>query len=297
MLEDQSLVGPVHSVETFSAVVGQDIGNVVPSRLDVYDRDGFLIERYQYDDRGVAVFHTAIIRDHWTVIKEVNESTRQTVNRTPAGQEERQPVEMVREAYDSNGKLVSRLKGGPGRADANLGPNGATEEGRQGARETSQHGAVTRESVTVFTPDGKIVSQSDSQWSKKGDAIRDVMPDGSFTEITMNGDGYVTKLHMYIAETQTDTLTISDDKGRTLEDTQASPQSYFKSVFTYDTDGFTATEMMLSRAGKPTDKFRYQYQKDGQGNWIEQHRLAWHATDASSHWAEDQTIRRVIAYY
>jgi hypothetical protein len=192
---------------------------------------------------------------------------------------------------------VSKPQGKPAGSFPIARSNNANANDSRTVRETSQYDPATGESLTVFSRNGEVVSQSASQWSKKGDASRTVMPDGSFTEVTVNADGYVTKLHFYIAETQTDALTISDEKGRTLEDTQKSPGSYFKSMFTYDSDGFVATESMLNREGKPTDKFRYQYQKDAQGNWVEQHRLAWHATDASPHWAEDQTIRRIIAYY
>jgi hypothetical protein len=295
MLDREGLVGAVHSVETTSALAGLDIQSTAPKRLEIYDRDGFLIERFQYDEHGSVVLHTSFTRDHATVTKEVTESVQPELSGTVVTHEDKLSQAVVREGYDSDGNLVTKMQSTLAGGPVDLVPKVAnTDDGRS---QSFQYDPNTHLAAANTTRKGEVVSQSASQWGKDGIASRSVSSDGTLTEVAVNPDGYVTKLHWYIPATKTDSLTIYDNKGRPLEFTQNSPETYSKTVSTYNSDGFLATETMVNRESKTTDKFRYEYQKDAQGNWIEQRRIGWHRQDASSHWIQEETVRRVIAYY
>ena len=297
MLVREGLVEPVYSVVTYPAIAGRHIQSPAPHQMEIYDRDGFLIELFYYDERGSVVSHTSFTRDHAIVTKEVTESVDPESSRTIETHVDKQHQAIVREGYDSGGNLVTKMRSTLEGGSVDLLPKDADANDGRNDQKSFHYDPNTHLAVGKTFRDGEVVGQAASQWGKDGIASRSVSPDGSLFELAVNPDGYVTKLHWYSAATKTDSLTINDSKGRTLEKTETSPNFRVQSFCTYDSDGFLATETVINREAKTTDKFRYEYQKDAQGNWIEQRRIGWHSQDASGHWTQEDIVRRVIAYY
>ena len=297
MLEAGSLSGPVRSVETTFAQGPEDVRDTMPSSLEIYDRDGFLIERYKYAESGEVVLHTRFTRNRWKVIREVNDTAKPENGGSVVIQDDKRAAATSRESDDPNGMPVNNSGSLPTGTSANQIPGSGSTQESGTIRERFQSEPSALLTPSTVTCNGETTSLSAAQWSPAGAVYSVPLPDGSCVQTTVNGDGYVTRLHEYNAPTKTDSLTLSDSKGRTLERIQSSPDAYFKSVFTHESDGSDATETMLDRNGKATDKFRYEYQKDAYGNWIEQRRFAWHSSDKAPHWVEDSTARRLITYY
>lgn len=297
MLEADSLSGPVRSVETTYAQGAEDIRDTMPFSLEIYDRDGFLIERYRFNESGVVILHTTFTRNRWKVMKAVNDTANPEEGGPVVIHEDKQDALTSPEADDSNGRQVNKRESPSIGSSANQIPGSGSAQESETIRETSRSEPNTRLTPSTVTCNGETTSLSAAQWSPTGAVYSVPLRDGSCIQTTVNGDGYVTRLHDYNAPMKIDSLTLSDSKGRTLERTQSSPDTYFKFVFTHESDGSDATETMLDRDGKAIDKFRYEYQKDAYGNWIEERRFTWHYSDKQPRWVEDTTTRRVIAYY
>jgi hypothetical protein len=297
MLERDGLSGPVRSVETTFVQGDKDIRDTMPLSLEIYDRDGFLIERYRFNESGGVILHTTFTRNRWKVMKEVNDTAKPEEGGSVAIHEDKQDSAKSPEADDSNRRPVNKLESPPIGSSANQIPGSGSARESETIREASQSEPHTHLTPSTVMCNGEATSLSAAQWSPAGAVYSVPLPDGSCIQTTVNGDGYVTRLHDYNAPMKIDSLTLNDSKGRTLERTQSSLDAYSKSVFTRESDGSEATETMLDRDGKATVKFRYEYQKDAYGNWIEQRRFTWHYGDKLPHWVEDTTTRRVIAYY
>jgi hypothetical protein len=102
---------------------------------------------------------------------------------------------------------------------------------------------------------------------------------------------------MYDASSKTDMVITNDNKGRNIETIQSSPGAYFKTVYTYEENGFVATERTFGHDGSVTDNSRYEYQNDQYGNWIVQRRFSSSNRDKPPHWNHVATARRTISYY
>ncbi len=265
--------------------------------MEIYDQDGFLIERYKFAESGQVVLHTSFTRNRWKVIREVNDTAKPEDGGSVVIHDDKQAAATSRESDNPNGMPVNNSGSLPIGTSATKIAGSGSEQESETIRETYQSEPNAHEAPSTVTCNGETTSLSAAQWSPGGAVYSVPLPDGSCVQTTVNGDGYVTRSHEYNAPMKMDSLTLSDSKGRTLERTQSSPDTYFKSVFTRESDGSEATETMFNRDGKATDKFRFEYQKDAYGNWIEQRRFAWHSSDKAPHWVEDSTSRRLITYY
>jgi hypothetical protein len=297
MLEVENLRGPVRSVEWTSAQGSEDIRVAIPRSREVYDREGFLIDRYQFDGRGAVSLHTSFTRNRWAVTKEVRDSAKPEESNSVVVQENPKNGTTVREQFDANGTLLSTMESAPeGSSSVRPKSEDAQDEDRT-IHSRYKYDPASHLSTSTDTKSGEVTNQSASRWNEAGVVSVNKSADGSFTETTQNTAGYVVKLHMYNAPTKTDSLQVNDDRGRTIESVQSSPGAYFKSIFTYEEDGSLATETMLDRDGKAVDTFRYEYLDDSYGNWVEQRRFARHSSDKAPQWSQDTTTRRMITYY
>ena len=269
MLEAGSLSGPVRSVDTTSAQGAEDTRTALPHTLEIYDTDGFLIDRYRINETGGVVSHTRYKRDHWNISMEIADGARPEENYSMVTRTDPQNAVTLHERHDASGTMLDKLETDP----------------------------ATRVTTGAVTKNGEMTGQSATQRSETGAVSIHRSSDGSFTETTQNADGYMTKYHMYDASSKTDMVITNDNKGRNIETIQSSPGAYFKTVYTYAENGFVATERTFGRDGSVTDNSRYEYQDDQYGNWIVQRRFSWTNGDKPPHWNHVATVRRVISYY
>jgi len=61
-------------------------------------------------------------------------------------------------------------------------------------------------------------------------------------------------------------------------------RAFISKPFPLRRKGAVATQTILSRDGEVVDNFRFEYQNDSYGNWIEQRRFSWYNSDNSPHW-------------
>jgi hypothetical protein len=87
------------------------------------------------------------------------------------------------------------------------------------------------------------------------------------------------------------------DKGHQIEIRHESPKMFDKTTFTYEEDtGWLSSETKFDREGEVVDRFRYEYDRDIYGNWIEQRKFASHGGNPPLRWMQEETIRRAITY-
>jgi hypothetical protein len=256
-------------VDTTSAQAAEDIRTALPHTLEIYNTDGFLIDRYRIDETGDVVSHIRYKRDHWNISMETADGARPEENYSMVTRTNPQNAVTLHERHDASGTVLDKLETDP----------------------------ATRVTTGVVTKNGEMTGQSAMQKSETGAVSIHRSSDGSFTETTQNADGYVTKFHMYNASSKTDMVITNDNTGRNIETIQSSPGAYSKTVYTYGEDGFIATERTLGRDGSVVDSYRYEYQDDQHGNWTVQRRFSSNNSDTPPHWNHATTVRRIISYY
>lgn len=239
------LRGPVHSVLTESCVYG-DNGEKRPgvSNRFIYDPTGYEKESYEYDSRGVLLWHTVYTRNGKHLLQK--ESRISYSKQTFVYLFNSDGIVTETDTYDSNGVLTSK---------------------------TANDSSVKKEKPTVSTTrttDGSI-------------STIERFSDGSFKERKVKPDGTTVVHAHYRASPQPplflpagdnsygDWYQTSDANNQPLEFIEEPPTGEYRRMLTrYDKAGRQIETSTYDRSAKLLSETTFQYsQEDENGNWIE----------------------------
>ena len=302
------LRGPVHTVLNEGLNYPDDSrverGN---SDLSVYDRQGYLIEEYHYDETGTLRSHVKYTRDGWRILRTEGVSSVPSESGIVVNLFNSDGQMTGKETYDGGGVLISRTEsafskdknGGSGFAEKTTSADGSTAM-RVGktVEQTDPETGLSHLTQTITT---NHVAQRDD-WLIQQDhdgktrAFAVTHPDGSFESRENKPDGSIVE-HSYYAPTKFHRFQTTNAKGQIVELIDEPEGAFQKTIYRYDDAGRQIEDANYDRSGKLLQRITTTYTDDGYGNWIEARQDRWNQIQGPAAPKLFRLARRLITYY
>ena len=265
----RGLHGAVQSVSSESFIFTDDGQKIsAPAERSIFDRTGYETEFYEYDPRGVLLFHTVFTRNGSHLVKAEITNPASMQKSVRLYNSEGSVTET--DTYDANGTLTGKTVNDPsvGKEKATV----STKRMTDGSISTIEQSADGSFKESIVKPDGTTVVHAHYRASGQQQSL----PSGD----NAYGDWFQT----------------SDESNRPLEYIEEPPTGrYLRTASRYDKGGQVIETDTYDRSEKLLGQTTFRYlREDENGNWTEQE--IWSKTSSDSAKLR-QVIHRTITYY